>query len=64
MSGLLIIGASQAGVQLAVSLRALGHEGPINYTPGTLIRPPRRFCGFATLSSTFPARYFAAPEIA
>ena len=28
-SGLLIIGASQAGVQLAVSLRALGYEPPI-----------------------------------
>ena len=26
MSGLLIIGSSQAGVQLAVSLRALGHD--------------------------------------
>jgi 3-phenylpropionate/trans-cinnamate dioxygenase ferredoxin reductase component len=28
-NGLLVIGSSQAGVQLVVTLRALGHDGPI-----------------------------------
>src|SRR5690348_9722131 len=42
MSGLLIIGASQAGVQLAVSLRALGHEGPITLLGEENHRPYQR----------------------
>lgn len=40
--GLLIIGASQAGVQLAVSLRALGHEGPITLLGEENHRPYQR----------------------
>jgi 3-phenylpropionate/trans-cinnamate dioxygenase ferredoxin reductase subunit len=42
MSGLLIIGASQAGVQLAVSLRALGHDGPITLLGEENHRPYQR----------------------
>ena len=42
MSGLLIIGASQAGVQLAVSLRALGHEGPVTLLGEENHRPYQR----------------------
>lgn len=40
--GLLIIGASQAGVQLAVSLRALGHEGAITLLGEENHRPYQR----------------------
>lgn len=40
--GLLIIGASQAGVQLAVSLRALGHTGPITLLGEENHRPYQR----------------------
>jgi 3-phenylpropionate/trans-cinnamate dioxygenase ferredoxin reductase subunit len=42
VSGLLIIGSSQAGVQLAVSLRALGHEGPITLLGEENHRPYQR----------------------
>lgn len=42
MSGLLIIGSSQAGVQLAVSLRALGHDGPITLLGEENHRPYQR----------------------
>jgi 3-phenylpropionate/trans-cinnamate dioxygenase ferredoxin reductase subunit len=41
-AGLLIIGSSQAGVQLAVSLRALGHEGPITLLGDENHRPYQR----------------------
>jgi len=40
--GLLVIGASQAGVQLAVSLRALGHDGPITLLGDENHRPYQR----------------------
>ncbi|NJC73052.1 FAD-dependent oxidoreductase [Planosporangium thailandense] len=40
--GLLIVGASQAGVQLAVSLRALGHDGPITLVGEENHRPYQR----------------------
>ncbi|WP_026453045.1 NAD(P)/FAD-dependent oxidoreductase [Saccharomonospora iraqiensis] len=40
--GLLIIGASQAGVQLAVSLRTLGHTGPITLVGEENHRPYQR----------------------
>lgn len=40
--GLLIIGSSQAGVQLAVSLRALGHDGPITLLGEENHRPYQR----------------------
>ncbi len=40
--GLLIIGASQAGVQLAVSLRALGYEDPITLLGDENHRPYQR----------------------
>jgi 3-phenylpropionate/trans-cinnamate dioxygenase ferredoxin reductase subunit len=42
MSGLLIIGSSQAGVQLAVSLRALGYEAPITLLGDEDHRPYQR----------------------
>lgn len=42
MSGLLIIGSSQAGVQLAVSLRALGYEPPITLLGDEAHRPYQR----------------------
>lgn len=42
MSGLLIIGSSQAGVQLAVSLRALGYEPPITLLGDEDHRPYQR----------------------
>ena len=29
MSGIVIVGAGQAGASLAAKLRALGHEGPV-----------------------------------
>ena len=41
-TGLLIIGSSQAGVQLAVSLRALGHDGPITLLGDENHRPYQR----------------------
>lgn len=41
-NGLLIVGASQAGVQLAVSLRALGHSGPITLLGDENHRPYQR----------------------
>jgi 3-phenylpropionate/trans-cinnamate dioxygenase ferredoxin reductase subunit len=40
--GLLIVGASQAGVQLAVSLRALGHTGPVTLLGEEDHRPYQR----------------------
>ncbi len=40
--GLLIIGSSQAGVQLACSLRALGHTGPITLLGDENHRPYQR----------------------
>jgi 3-phenylpropionate/trans-cinnamate dioxygenase ferredoxin reductase subunit len=40
--GLLIVGASHAGVQLAVSLRALGHEAPITLLGEEDHRPYQR----------------------
>ncbi|XPP27348.1 MAG: NAD(P)/FAD-dependent oxidoreductase [Leucobacter sp.] len=42
MNGLLIIGSSQAGVQLAVSLRALGYEPPITLLGDEDHRPYQR----------------------
>ncbi len=42
MAGLLIIGASQAGVSLATSLRALGHDGPITLLGDENHRPYQR----------------------
>ncbi|MBL5974391.1 MAG: ferredoxin [Candidatus Leucobacter sulfamidivorax] len=42
VSGLLIIGSSQAGVQLAVSLRALGYEPPITLLGDEDHRPYQR----------------------
>lgn len=42
MSGLLIIGSSQAGVQLAISLRALGYEDPITLLGDEDHRPYQR----------------------
>ena len=42
MSGLLIIGSSQAGVSLATSLRALGHDGPITLLGDENHRPYQR----------------------
>ena len=39
MSGTLIVGARQAGVQLAVSLRELGDTSPITMV-GAEIHPP------------------------
>lgn len=42
MNGLLIIGSSQAGVQLAVSLRALGYEPPITLLGDENHRPYQR----------------------
>ena len=41
-AGLLVIGSSQAGVQLAVSLRALGHDGPITLLGDENHRPYQR----------------------
>ena len=41
-AGLLIIGSSQAGVQLAVSLRALGYEAPITLLGAEDHRPYQR----------------------
>lgn len=41
-AGLLIIGSSQAGVQLAVSLRALGYEAPITLLGDENHRPYQR----------------------
>src|SRR3981189_3457119 len=41
-SGLLIIGSSQAGVQLAVSLRALGFDAPITLLGDEKHRPYQR----------------------
>jgi 3-phenylpropionate/trans-cinnamate dioxygenase ferredoxin reductase subunit len=40
--GLLIVGASQAGVQLAGSLRALGYESPITLLGEENHRPYQR----------------------
>jgi 3-phenylpropionate/trans-cinnamate dioxygenase ferredoxin reductase component len=40
--GVLVVGASQAGVQLAVSLRALGHTGPITLLGEENHRPYQR----------------------
>jgi 3-phenylpropionate/trans-cinnamate dioxygenase ferredoxin reductase subunit len=42
MSGLLIVGSSQAGVQLAASLRTLGHDGPITLLGDEPHRPYQR----------------------
>ncbi len=42
MTGLLIIGSSQAGVQLAVSLRALGYDAPITLLGEENHRPYQR----------------------
>ncbi|SDN99083.1 3-phenylpropionate/trans-cinnamate dioxygenase ferredoxin reductase subunit [Klenkia soli] len=42
MSGLLVVGSSQAGVSLATSLRALGHEGPITLLGDERHRPYQR----------------------
>ncbi|MBN9612386.1 MAG: FAD-dependent oxidoreductase, partial [Actinobacteria bacterium] len=42
MTGLLIIGSSQAGVQLAVSLRALGYASPITLLGDEDHRPYQR----------------------
>lgn len=40
--GLLVVGASQAGVQLVVSLRALGHTGPVTLLGDEDHRPYQR----------------------
>lgn len=42
MAGLLVVGSSQAGVQLAVSLRALGYEAPITLLGDENHRPYQR----------------------
>jgi 3-phenylpropionate/trans-cinnamate dioxygenase ferredoxin reductase subunit len=41
-AGLLILGSSQAGVQLAVSLRALGYDEPITLLGEENHRPYQR----------------------
>jgi 3-phenylpropionate/trans-cinnamate dioxygenase ferredoxin reductase component len=41
-NGLLVIGSSQAGVQLVVTLRALGHDGPITLLGDENHRPYQR----------------------
>lgn len=58
MSGVVIVGASQAGLQLAVSLRELGHEGPVTLVGAEPYAPYQRpplskayLSGAATLES-------------